>query len=209
VQTAAKREGSGTTTAATFANPNSAGNLIVAYVVWDNAGVVDVTDTGHNTYTPASASVPWSGGAQRAQVFYAENVKPGTDILPINTVTATFGTGLSSFGLIYITEYSGIDKTSPLDDVGVGVAGDTASAMNSGTATTTIANDLLVGLGASDHTVTDAGAGYRARSVFAGNIVEDRIAAVPDDYIADATQSGNRWVMQLVAFRADTGGSQP
>jgi prepilin-type N-terminal cleavage/methylation domain-containing protein len=208
VQTAAKREGSGTEAAATFANSNSAGNLIVAYVVWDNAGAVNVTDTSHNPYSPVSTSVPWSGGAS-AQVFYARNVKPGTVTDPINTVKATFATGVSRFGLIYITEYSGIDKTTPLDDVSLGLIGGTASAMNSGTATTTMANDLLVGLGASDHTVTGAGAGYRSRSIFAGNIVEDRIVAVPDDYVADATQSGSGWVMQLVAFRADVGGSPP
>ncbi len=202
VQTTAREVGSGTTNAVTFNQPNTAGNLIVAYVVWDNSGTVNVTDTRGNTYTPVSARVPWSGGAS-AQVFYAKNVAGGT-----NTVTATFGTALSRYGVFYIAEYSGIDKTNPFDVTTTGT-GTTSSAMSSGTATTTNANDLLVGLGASHSNVTGAGAGYTSRSTFAGNIVEDRTVTATGAYTATATQNGNGWVMQLVAFRADGGGPPP
>ena len=164
----------------------------MAYVVWDNSGTVNVTETSGNTYTPVSARVPWTGG-RSAQVFYAKNVTGGT-----NTVTATFATTLSRFGLLYITEYSGIDKTNPFDATSPATGG-TSAAMNSGTTATTNANDLLVALGASDNDVTAPGAGYTSRSTVFGNIVEDRTVTATGAYSATANQNGNGWVMQLVA----------
>src|SRR5262249_3767679 len=112
VQTTAGRQDTRTRNSVQFGLPTTTGNLIVAYVVWSNAGDVTVTDSSHNTYTSVPGGVPggrvpWSTGFS-AQVFYATNVADGTDI-----VTATFATPLltnSDFGLLYIAEYSGIDK---------------------------------------------------------------------------------------------------
>ena len=36
---------SGGSVSVTFKKPNAAGNLIVAYVVWDNAGTASITDS--------------------------------------------------------------------------------------------------------------------------------------------------------------------
>ena len=49
-----------------------------------------------------------SGGA-RSRVYYAKNIKGGPD-----TVTANLSTS-SSYLLIYISEYSGLDKAAPID----------------------------------------------------------------------------------------------
>src|SRR3954454_4178595 len=76
VQTTAREVRTGPTNAVAFNQANTAGNFIVAYVVWDNAGTVNVTDSRGNTYTPVSARVAWSGGAS-AQAFYAKNVTGG------------------------------------------------------------------------------------------------------------------------------------
>src|SRR5262249_39041736 len=132
VQGAVSKAVTGTTTTVAFNQANTSGNLIVAYVVWDNPGtVVDVRDTRGNAYTPASPRVQWSSFASGAQVFYAANVIGGGT----NTVTATFSSGLSTFGLIYVIEYSGVAKTNPLDPPGSGQSGSSLG-MDSGTATT-------------------------------------------------------------------------
>ena len=44
----------GTTASLAFSKANTAGNLIVVYVVWDNPGTVQVSDSKGNTYTAAS-----------------------------------------------------------------------------------------------------------------------------------------------------------
>src|SRR5215467_14372763 len=133
---------SGTKASLAFSKANSAGNLIVAYVVWDNSGGVNVSDSRGNTYTAATARQSWGNGWS-AQVFYAAGIKGGS-----NTVSATFGTSIKQFGIVYLHEYSGLANVSPVD-VSASAAGSSAS-MSSGAVTTTQANDLLFAAGASD-----------------------------------------------------------
>ena len=133
---------------------NTAGNLIVVYVVWDNSGTVTVSDTRGDTYTAATARQTW-GSNWSAQVFYAPNIVGGS-----NTVKATFGTAITSFGIVYLHEYSGLATAAPVD-VSASAAGTSAS-MSSGAVTTSQANDLLFAAGASDNTVTQRGPALRA-----------------------------------------------
>ena len=91
-----------------FTNANAAGNLIVVYVVWDNSGPVTLRDSRGNTYASVAPPTAWgANGAWRSQMFYAKNIASGT-----NTVTATFEGAITSFGRLYIHEYSGLDRTA-------------------------------------------------------------------------------------------------
>jgi glucose/arabinose dehydrogenase/chitodextrinase len=204
VQTAAREVNSGTTNALAFTSANTAGNLVVAYVVWSNTSTVTVTDSRGNTYAAAQAPTRWgSGSTWSAQVFYAKNVAGGA-----NTVTATFGSSVSGgWGVIYLHEYSGLDKVNPLDVSAAAVG--TASAMSSGSATTTNASDMIFGAGASAASVTAAGAGLSTRSTSFGNRTMDRVVTSTGSYAVTATQNGNRWVLQMVAFRAAPTDSSP
>jgi outer membrane protein assembly factor BamB len=191
----------GTQASLAFSKSNTSGNLIVVYAIWDNPGAVTVSDTRGNTY--AAASVRQSFGSNwSAQVFYASGIKAGS-----NTVTATFGTSIKSFGIVYLHEYSGLASASPVD-VTASAAG-TSGAMSSGAVTTTQANDLLFAAGASSNTVTKAGTGFTKRLSGFGNLTEDRVVTATDAYAGTATQNGNAWAMQLVAFRAASGGPGP
>ncbi len=194
VQAASNEVGSGTTNRKAFASANTAGDLIVAFVIWNNSGTVSVGDTRGNTYVAATARTSWGTGWS-AQTFYARNISGGA-----NTVTATFGTAISGWGVLYLHEYSGLDTTAPLD-VTASAAGTTA-AMSSGAATTTNANDLIFGAAASSSTVTAAGTGFTTRSTAFGNRIEDRTVTTAGSYTATAQQNASLWVMQLVAFKA-------
>src|SRR6516165_10410154 len=110
----------GTTASRAFSRANTAGNLIVVYVVWDNPGTVQVSDTRGNTYTAATARQAW-GTNWSAQVFYASSILAGS-----NTVKATFSTAITSFGRVYLHEYSGLADLSPVD-VSASAAGTSAS----------------------------------------------------------------------------------
>jgi glucose/arabinose dehydrogenase len=81
--------------------------------------------------------------------------------------------------------------------------------MSSGSATTTNANDLLVGLGASGAAVTQGATGWTARSTAYGNRTMDRNVTATGGYTATMTQNSNAWVLQLVAFKADPGETTP
>ena len=168
VQSAAFQITSGTSVSVTFTNPNTSGNLIVAYVVWDNSGLVSLSDSQGNTYASAVGPTQYSGDKTNAQAFYAKNVLGGS-----NRLTATFATAVTSYGILYIHEYSGIDQTNPVDAT-IAASGSSAS-MNSGSVTTKNATELLFGAGESNNAVTNAGVGYTARSSAYGNITEDRL----------------------------------
>ena len=199
VQVKANEVASGTTDTLAFTNANTAGNLIAAYVIWNNVGTVSLADTRNNAYVAATARMTW-GSSWSAQVFYAKNIAGGS-----NTVTATFGTALSAFGIVYLHEYSGLNKVNPVD-VTAGAVG-SAAAMSSGAVTTTNASDLLFAAGASSNAVTAAGSGFTTRSTASANRTEDRLVSATGSYAGTATQNGSAWVMQLVAFRADSGTS--
>lgn len=194
VQVSQNQISSGTKVSAAFNSAVKTGNMMVAYVIWSNGGSVSLADSHGNAFTSARAAVTWGSGYS-AQVFYAPIVTGGSD-----TVTATFQTAVSSFGVLYIHEYSGISLTNPVDVTAA--ASGSGSAMNSGSATTTGSNDLIFGAGVSDNNVGAAGTGFTARDMAFGNITEDRIATSPGSYSATATHFGTNWGMEMVAFRA-------
>jgi hypothetical protein len=81
-------------------------------------------------------------------------------------------------------------------------ASGSSTALNSGSVTTTSTNDLIFGAGATLGTVTAAGSGFVSRDLSYGNITEDRTAVTVGSYSATATQKTQKWVMEMVAFRA-------
>ena len=203
IQGGQKRITSGTVNSLAFTNPNAAGNLIVVYVAWNNTGSVALSDSRGNTYTSVAPATAWgSTNSWRSQLFYAKNISGGT-----NTVTATFGTAITSFGRLLIHEYSGLDRNNPLDASATSIG--TTSAMNSGSATTSNANDLIFGAASSSSSVTAAGTGFTSRlnAIGAnGSRTEDRNVTSVGSYNATATQNGARWVMHMAAFKSESNG---
>jgi len=196
---------SGSSVSAKFRRPNKPGNLIVAYVVWDNADAVSLTDSAGNTYVSAVGPTPSGGDGSNAQVFYAKNIFGGS-----NTVSANFTTAITTRGVLYVHEYSGLDQIAPVDTV-VAASG-AAATMDSGFLSTASGNELLFMAGESNgRTVTRLGPRsiprYRTRARRYGNITADKVVATAGSYDATATQSGTGWIMQLVAFKPS--GSTP
>ena len=185
----------GSSVSVTFRKDNQPGNLIVAYVVWDNGGAVSLGDSTGNTYASAIGPTPSGGDTTNAQIFYAKNIVGGS-----NTVTATFATAITTRGVLYVHEYSGIDQIAPLGPA-VATTG-SAVAMDSGFVNTGSANVLLFMGAESNRSVRRTGRRYRVRSRRYGNTTADEIAAAAGAYNATATQTGTAWIMQLVAFRA-------
>jgi hypothetical protein len=160
-QARAREITAGTVNSRAFAQANVAGNLIVVQVIWDNTSAVTITDSRGNAYAAATSRTTWNTNLS-SQTFYAKNIAAGT-----NTVTATFATAITSFGIVQIHEYAGIDKINPLDQARATAGSGTA--MNSGAITTTNGNDLLFGSGASIGNMGSIGAGYTQRLNTSGN----------------------------------------
>ncbi|MGH7158349.1 MAG: fibronectin type III domain-containing protein [Candidatus Saccharimonadales bacterium] len=199
VQVKAQKISSGTENSQAITN--TAGNLMVVYVLWENNQGVTLTDSSSNTYTPVAPVTRFNNNQWSSQVFYAKNVAGGS-----NTVTATFAKSTSEWAMVYAHEYSGMDKVNPLDSFVTTVG--TSGTMSSGTLTTTKSNDLLFATGAANGCVTGAGSGFTTRSTLSCDRTMDRVAGAAGQYSTTASHYGNPWVMHLVAFKADTGDTQ-
>jgi Domain of unknown function (DUF1929)/IPT/TIG domain/Glyoxal oxidase N-terminus len=186
-------QASNSTVSPGYLNSQTAGDLNVVVVGWGNtASISGVSDSKGNPYTLAVG--PTSGNGLRQSIYYAKNIAGGT-----NTVTVTFSPA-AAYPDVRILEYSGVDTSAPLD-VAVGAAG-TGTAANSGSASTTTANELIFGAGTSGTTFSAAGSGFTQRMIDRyGNLGEDKTVTSTGTYNATATDQSGVWVMQMATFR--------
>ena len=195
----------------TFPQAQAAGHLNVVVVGWNDttAAVTSVTDSVGNVYTLAVGPTknPGSAGtfSLTQSIYYARGIFAAD--ASANTVTVRF-TVPAQYADIRVLEYSGLDQLNPVDVTAAAIGTDAAS--NSGTATTTTANDLIVGANIVYVSTTGPGTGFTNRMITSpdGDIVEDRVVPTSGSYSATAplTRPGP-WIMQMVAFKAASGGT--
>jgi Ig-like domain CHU_C associated/Lectin C-type domain/HYR domain len=195
-----------TTTSATisksFASPGTTGNLIVVELNWDGQtrSISGVTDNKGNTYAKINGPTNWNGTNYRAELWYAYNITGGGTAI---NITATLSGAPTSFSQIYISEYSGIITTNPLDQNSV-ATGNTP-AISSGAKTTTFANELIYGASIGASGTISTGTGFTNRSAANQNIIEDKNVTATGSYDAIFTipPGGNRWIAQMATFIAN------
>jgi len=191
VQTVAKETLSASSLPLSFPTNTIAGDLIMVAFGFDtNSTFSSVADSQGNVFTEVGSQLTSPGGA-RTRVYYAKNIKGGPDTVTINL------SANSAWIELYLTEYSGVDQTNPID-AQAGASG-TAGAVSSGNATTTVAGDVIYGYCVGDWVCT-AGSGFTARSTFNGNLIEDQIAGSPGSYAATGSATKG-WTMQMVALK--------
>jgi hypothetical protein len=184
------------TVSVTYATAETAGNLNVVIVGWNDtsSSVMSVVDDNSNTYVLAGTS---AGHGLSQAIYYAKNIALLTNTTP--TVTVTFNQN-AGFPDVRILEYSGLSTTAPFDNW-TGNSG--VSALADSGAATTSASDLILGAGTTGNGFTGPGAGFTLRVITTafGDIVEDLNGAQPaGSYNATAPLSGGSWVMQVAGF---------
>ena len=192
----------------TFTSAQTAGNLNVVVVGWNDttATVSSVTNSKGNVYTLAVGPTVRSGQLSQA-IYYAKNIQAAA--ANTNTVTVQFNVA-AAFPDIRILEFSGIDAANPVD-VTAAATGTTATS-SSGAATTTNGNDLIFGANTVITSTSGPGPGFASLIITSpnGDIAEERIVfSGVGSYSATAPLSrAGPWVMQMVAFRG-AGGAPP
>ncbi|MFL6604625.1 MAG: fibronectin type III domain-containing protein [Steroidobacteraceae bacterium] len=200
----------GTPTAAStvsvaYTVPQGAGDLNVIFVAWSDASstVQSITDSKGNTYV-AAIGPSVNPGNNTQVVYYAKNIASAT--AGVNTVTVTFSRSVS-YPDVRILEYSGINAINPVD-AAVSAYGNGEN-LDSGSLTTTTANDLLLASGSVQHSYTGGpGSGYTKVLASDWNLVENAMVTTTGAYNATSTATSGYWVMQLVAFRAAATGGE-
>ena len=181
------------------ATNHSTGNLLVVFVgmLSYTETVSSIADTAGNSYTFIRRL---RNGAVTLEAWYAKSITGNAS----NVVTVTY-TGSIAERSVIVLQYSGCDKTSPLDqwDSATG----SSSTPTSDNETTTLADEVLVAganlLNSKDYT---AGANYTLRvetdTPYAG--AEDRIVSSIGTYNATFSLSGStNWVIILATFKGN------
>jgi hypothetical protein len=181
------------TVSVTFPSPQTAGNLNVIVVGWNDTTntVQSVHDSAGNAYVLAIG--PTTGIGLRQSIYYAPSIRAGG-----NSVTVTFS-GPAARPDIRILEYSGVSSL----DAKAGASGNSSTA-NSGAASTTTARELIFGANTVATATRDAGSTFTSRIITRPDhdIAEDRIVNSTGIYSATAALSASGpWVMQMVTFR--------
>jgi hypothetical protein len=174
-----------------YTSAQVAGHMNIVAMSWADttSTVSSVTDSQGNTYHLAIG--PGTSGGDSACIYYASNVKAGSD-----TVTVTFSQAVP-YPDVRILEYAGVgtlDKTTQ--------ASGTGTAMDSGPVTTTVVNELIFGANVLSGVTTAAGSGFTSRVISSpdGEFAEDRIVSATGSYDATGTNTGGTWLMQEATF---------
>jgi hypothetical protein len=158
VQANAKQVTMGTTNSVKFIKANKAGDLIVVYHLYDNAGGVATKDSLGNTYKSCGVQKLWHDGMWSGEILYAENIKAGT-----NTVTTTYTKSINKnsdnktyvkFGIVYIQEYSGVAPSNPC--IASAAASGIGPTISSGAANASADSLVVAGLGSTSIANPDA-----------------------------------------------------
>ncbi len=183
-----------------FPNNTVAGDIIlVGFDFIASATLSSISDSQGNAFTEVGNQLTSPGGGA-SRVYYAKNIKGGAD-----TVTVKLSAN-STYLEVYLTEYSGVDQTNPID-AQAGASGN-AGSVSSGNATTSFVGDVIYGYCAADWRCT-AGSGFTALSTLNSNLTENMVAGGPGAYAATGTAT-NGWTMQMVALKpASSGGAVP
>jgi Domain of unknown function (DUF1929)/IPT/TIG domain len=185
------------TVSVTYPAAQTAGDLNLVVVGWNDttATVQSVKDSTGNSYILAIG--PTKGTGLQQSIYYAANIVGGA-----TTVTVTFNQS-ANFADIRILEYRGVTTL----DAKTGASG-SSTAANSGSATTTSANELIFGADTVATGNLTAGANFTLRILTSpdSDLAEDRTVTTTGTYSATATliSSGN-WVMQMATFSAISG----
>src|SRR5437773_5809122 len=190
-----------TTVTVGYAGAQTAGNLNVVIVGWNDATalVTSVTDSKGNGYSLAVGPTVVAGTASQS-IYFAPNIAAAS--AGGNIVTVRFSTA-AVYPDIRVLEYSGLDPVSPLHAVSASTG--TSATSSSGTLTTSVANVLLVAGNVVQTSTAGAGASFTNRIITNpdGDIAEDRVVSATGSFSATAPlTSSSPWVMQMAAFKA-------
>jgi hypothetical protein len=210
--------GNGGDNAATFSTQPTTGNTVIAGVVCygpTGCTITSISDAFNNTYTKVGPTASYGGpttNITNVALYCASVISSGSNF----TVTATLSNSSGDSNL-YIAEYSGASCSVDQSASGSETDGTNTNVLQTSSATTTNAADLLVAVGGSSTGGTaTAGAGYQLRqngnsgtAEYGG--LEDRTVAATGSYNASMTVASNTtyWAMVMVALKGSANSGAP
>ncbi|MGZ4993177.1 MAG: beta strand repeat-containing protein [Methylobacter sp.] len=180
-----------------FTSSNTQGNLLVVTgTAARPSATLSISDTAGNAYGVAVGPITDPVQNVTAYVWYVPNCKGGP-----NTVTITPSTPGALE--IHISEFSGADSGSPLDQTSVGIG--TGFNISSGTKTTTVNGELIFGYDFAGDPNSSVGSGFTGLSYVNGDWDEYQIQNTIGSVAATFTQPSNSpWLALMATFKPST-----
>jgi len=203
VQETAVLNGASKTSNISFSAVSASGDVIIISVTQDNqsANVTSIIDNKGNIYSRAISGVNWgtSGTEARSELWYAKNViAAGTPI----TATVKLSANAHQFVQLYMSEYSGLDPTAPLDQTSThSAAGLFNGTFSSGSRIITLSDELVFGHCEMWNGFVGVGSGFTSRSAFDGNIEESKTVSSAASYDANCSESGSGPLAMMATFK--------
>jgi hypothetical protein len=178
----------------------TAGNALIVGVLGFNIGggqTASASDTLGNTWNTAVGPFQGTiaGSTSLMYVFYVKKLNAsGT-----TAVTITFSAASNNIR-VHCHEVSGLDQTSPFDQMNTNTA--TSAAMTSGNVTTLFANEFLYGYGADNSGNPTTGVGWTPGITEGSELDEWQIVSATGTYAATYTGDGAAYMCEIATFKA-------
>jgi hypothetical protein len=179
--------------------------VIMSILLFISFAVVNITIKG-NLFA--------SSGRDSQLAFFAADSGIECDLYwdsKVNPSAFSIGTP-ATWAVTMAVEYSGVDTTSPLDKFSFGegfASGNPNQVVSSGLVNTNFPNELIVGQGASEHTVTVPGAGFDSVFSLAGLLIEDKFVTTQGSYdakfVLTNAPANAEWGSVMASFKAAAG----
>lgn len=192
--------GTASSFAVAFLSNTVAGNLLLIGIS-HTGDHTSISDSQGNTISDAFMV----GADPNCHLHYIENNIGGAD-----TVTVNYGSTQFDLGCMFVAEYSGIATASALDKTAT-ATGFGGTSNSGSTATTTQADELLIGVTSGTHTFGSytPGSGWTERAdITTGRPghYQEKIVSSTGAYDSTATLSTNaNWAAGIATFKAAIG----
>jgi hypothetical protein len=174
--------------------------LIVTGTAATPREAISISDTAGNAFVPAMSAVADSAQDVTAYIWYVTNAIGGPDTITLNPV------GGPDAMEIHISEWSGINASSPLDQTSYATG--VGTQITSGVKTTTQNGELIFGYTFSNQN-SSAGTGFTGLSSVDGDLDEYQVQTFAGNVAATWTQTSDAWLGMMVAFKPANPDSQP
>jgi hypothetical protein len=161
---------------------------------------ITISDTAGNTFLPAMSEVIDPAQDVTAYIWYVTNAVGGPDTVTLNPV------GGPDAMEIHISEWSGINSSSPLDQISFATG--VGTQITSGIKTTTQNGELVFGYTFPNQN-SSAGIGFTGLSLINGDLDEYQIQPFAGSVAATWTQSSDKWLGLMATFKPANPDSQP
>jgi hypothetical protein len=181
-------------------NVTSGNFLVVTGTAATPHETITISDTVGNTFVPAMSAVVDPAQDVTAYLWFVTNAIGGPDTITLNPV------GGPDAMEIHISEWSGINTSSPLDQTtyatGVGTQ------ITSGAKATTQNGELVFGYTFSNQN-SSAGTGFTGLSSTNGDLDEYQVQTFAGSVAATWTQASDAWLGMMATFKPANPDSQP